>query len=162
MNPKGPDQICSAMVSIENEPGRVRPALPLRTKLRAHARSLAVIPEYAPISIPKVAKKCPQPPPPPLPHFLKFQNMGYRKKTCFYCIFVFTFSYSYVFPYCWALSNAFNVNFPGIRLLSSQPSGTNNFYGYKFIGMHLKKTVDKEFQLNRYVTDKLFTVIALF
>ena len=88
-------------------------------RLSAHARSLAVIPEYAPISIPKVAKKCPQPPP---PHFLTSSNIKIwdtEKKTCFYCIFVFTFSYSYVFPYCGTLSNAFNVNFLGIRLLSS-------------------------------------------
>lgn len=80
MNPKGPDQICSAMVSIENEPGRVRPALPLRTKLRAHARSLAVIPEYAPISIPKVAKKCPQPPPPPTSSLPQISKYGIPKK----------------------------------------------------------------------------------
>ena len=40
-------------------------------RLSAHARSLAVIPEYAPISIPKVAKKCPQPP----PHLLTFSNI---------------------------------------------------------------------------------------
>lgn len=124
MNPKGPDQICSAMVSIENEPGRVRPALPLRTKrissikcprsiLSGHPRICAHLHSQS-------CKKVPSTSPPP--HFLTSSNIKIwdtEKKTCFYCIFVFTFSYSYVFPYCWALSNAFNVNFLGIRLLSS-------------------------------------------
>ena len=97
MNPKGPDQICSAMVSIGNEPGRVRPALPLRTKrissikcprsiLSGHPRICAHLHSQS-------CKKVPSTSPPP-PRVLKYQNMGTEKKTCFYCIFVFTFNYS--------------------------------------------------------------------
>lgn len=122
MNPKGPDQICSAMVSIENEPGRVRPALPLRTnRISSNKCSRSILSGHPRICAHLHSQNCKKVPStsPPLPHFLKYQNIGYRKKTCFYCIFVFTFSYSYVFPYCWALSNAVNVNFLGIRLLSS-------------------------------------------
>lgn len=122
MNPKGPDQICSAMVSIENEPGRVRPALPLRTnRISSNKCPRSILSGHPRICAHLHSQNCKKVPStfPPLPHFLKYQNIGYRKKTCFYCIFVFTFSYSYVFPYCWALSNAVNVNFLGIRLLSS-------------------------------------------
>lgn len=83
MNPKGPDQICSAMVSIGNEPGRVRPALPLRTKrissikcprsiLSGHPRICAHLHSQS-------CKKVPSTSPPP-PHVLKYQNMGTEKK----------------------------------------------------------------------------------
>ena len=83
MNPKGPDQICSAMGSIENEPGRVRPALPLRTNrissnkcprsiLSGHPRICAHLHSQSCKKVPSTS--------PPLPHFLKYQNIGYRKK----------------------------------------------------------------------------------
>lgn len=83
MNPKGPDQIWSAMVSIGTEPGRVRPVLPLRTKrissikcprsiLSGHPRICAHLHSQS-------CKKVPSTSPPP-PHVFKYQNMGTEKK----------------------------------------------------------------------------------